>query len=88
VKAAAYLYAAGDGPKPDELILADYIARFGVQAVIGRTLGAGEMRRIMACENIARAYARRQAAEDWVKWNSDNLGEAAILREAEGLVHG
>ena len=88
MKAAAYLFAAGDGPKPDELILADYIDRFGAQAVMGRTLGAGEIRSITTVERICRAYARRQVAEDWVKWQNDNPGDAAILGEAERLAHG
>ena len=80
--AAAYRYAEGDGPKPQELIQASYIDRFGVQAVMGRQLGAGEMRRMIMAENIVNAYHNRQRAADWVKWAEDYPDEAVLLNYA------
>lgn len=80
--AAAYKYANGDGPKPNELVMSFYLNRFGAQAVLGRPMGAGEMRRIVVAENIVNAYRNRQAADDWVKWAQDYPDEAALLNGA------
>jgi hypothetical protein len=47
---------------PRELILLSYLDRFGAGAVYGRALGAGELRRMAAADNLAQA--RR-------KWNEN-----------------
>lgn len=86
--AAAYRYADGDGQKPGELILADYVDRFGAQAVLGRLMTANELRRIVVVENIVHAYRRRQASDNWPEWEKNYPGEAALLNAAMLLAEG
>jgi hypothetical protein len=82
--AAAYRYAAGDGPKPDELEMLHRIDRWGVMAVMGRpTLGARETGHMLLCENIVNWYRAREADRDgWAKWEHDNPDKARVLQEA------
>ena len=47
IAARAYAYAEGDGPLTRELELLGLIDRFGAMAIMGRTLGAGEVRRLV-----------------------------------------
>lgn len=87
--AAAYRYVDEDAPPPPELVLLNRIDRFGSQAVLGRTLGKGEMTRMITCENIVKAYQSRTAAPDWAKWAADNpqanrLLTAAMLAAGDG----
>ena len=71
-------------PRPFELSLIGYIDRFGVQAVMGRAeLSAGEIRRMIAAENVQNAYLSRKGAEDWTKWAKEHPQYAAILHEVE-----
>ena len=49
---------------------------------MGRPLGIGEIRRMVAAENVIRAYANRKAAEDWAKWAEDHPDQAALLNYA------
>jgi len=89
--AAAYACADG-GQMPAELRLLREIDRFGAQAVFGRPLGAGEMRRMMIAETIVNLYHARAAAENWAAWETANPGLAALLNAAlkaaidEGLI--
>lgn len=82
--AAAYAWRndPDNYPVPDEVILSQYIDRFGVQAVYGRTPGAGELRRIVAAENIIRIYDEATGAEDWVAWSKANPDNAERLSSA------
>ncbi len=48
-------------------------------------LGAGELRRLVAAENIVKGYQARAAAENWAKWAEDNPGISALLSEAMKL---
>lgn len=82
------MYAEGSSPRPEELIIAGYIDRFGAQAVLGRVLSGGELRRIAQAENIVQAYRDRQKSENWAKWAQDNPEQAAVLNEAERLANG
>jgi len=79
--AAAYAYADG-GQMPAELRLLHEIDRFGAQAVFGRPLGAGEMRRMMIAETIVNLYHARAAAENWAAWETANPELAALLNAA------
>ena len=87
--AAALRYMEGDGQKPNELKLLDYIDRFGVQAVMGRpTLGAGEMQGMVMADNVRRAYLSRDTYRDnegqvnWSEWTQQNSQLAEILNYA------
>ena len=74
-------------PKPFELSLIGYIDRFGVEPVMGRpTLSAGEIRRMMAVENVYTAYMSRKQADDWAKWAHDNPHYAKILSSVERIL--
>ena len=59
---------------PEDIEAGRLIERFGVQAVYGRPLGYGEMRRISIAESIARDYQHRSnyrdknGAENWSEW--------------------
>ena len=80
--AVVYAYADGGHPAPPELRLLREIDRFGAQAVFGRPLGAGEMRRMMIAETIVHAYRARAAAENWAAWETANPELAALLNAA------
>lgn len=86
---AALGYLEGDGQKPSELRLLDYIDRFGVVAVMGRpTLGAGEMTRMVMADNVRNAYLSRSAYRDgngqvnWSEWTQMHPQLAKILNIA------
>jgi len=73
--AAAYAYADGSGPMPHEIELSWQIERYGAQAVMGRPyLGAAEIRRMTAADNVLRAYRSRESyrdeegQENWAEW--------------------
>ena len=88
VKAAAYAYADG-GPISREVLLLAYIDRFGVDAVMGRQLGAGEMRRMTVAENIVKAYRSRAKADNWAEWANlypdlNRILEDAMLAVEDG----
>ena len=60
------------------------IDRFGVQAVMNRPyLGAIEINRIYAAENIANAYRMKTGSDDWAKWAQENKEIAEKLAFAE-----
>lgn len=67
--AAAWRHAEDGAEPPAELVLLNRIDRFGAQAVLGRTLGAGEMRRMILCENIVKAHQGRKASGNWAEWS-------------------
>lgn len=80
--ARAYAFAEGDGPQPREYIAAQLVSRFGAQAVFGRQLGMGEMRRILVVENVINAYHSRARAENWAQWAAQNPDGSRILNAA------
>jgi len=67
---------------PRELELLSAIQAYGAQAVIGRPLGAGEIRRMNVASNVIAYHKQRAASGDWVKWGTDNPDEAALLNRA------
>ena len=75
---------------PEELELLAFIDRFGALAVMGRTLSAGEMRRMMTAENVVKWAAERAKAENWAAWAKEHPHKAALLAEAmrEGKDYG
>ena len=70
--AAAYAYADNSGLIPDELRLLSAIDRFGALAVLGRPLGAGEIKRMRISENVVAAYQSRAKSTSWATWASEN----------------
>ena len=86
--AAAYEYAQSGGVIPAELKLARCIDRFGAQAVIGRTLSAREVNRIMAAEAVIAAYRNRAKAENWAAWAGEHPNDAELLSIAAELADG
>ena len=89
VKVDAYNYASGvvDRP-PHELTELSYIDRFGVMAVYGRqVLSYGEMQKMLAAENVIRAYRSRQSAPNRGKWAQENQDADGLLNDIEILIH-
>ena len=90
--AAAYLYAEGSGPCPREIEVGMHVETFGAAAVLGRVMGAGELRRIAAARNVVRAYQSRMhyrdqdGNENWVEWTNAHPELARILNAAEQAV--
>jgi hypothetical protein len=77
--ARAYAYAEGDGPEPRELAQLKAINRFGAEAVMGRPLGVGEIRRMTTAEAIVGGYQQRARAESWASWASAHPESSALL---------
>ena len=86
--ANAYKYAEGIGGIPREIELGAIIDRFGAQAVFGRAIGAGEIRRIAISERIVRSYRDREKSENWAAWVVNNPHEAELLSIAAELANG
>ena len=84
--AAAYAFADG-GQMPNELRLLDQIDRFGVQAILGRQLGAKEITHMRAAENIVKYYRLRSQAKSWATWAKENPEGAAILNYCMELLN-
>lgn len=65
------------------------MTHYGAQAVYGRTLFVGEMRRMNAAENIVMAYQSRaryrdeNGSENWVAWAQKYPDLSEILMWAE-----
>jgi hypothetical protein len=84
--ARAYLYADGDGPEPKELDALRAIEVFGAEAVWGRPIGVGEMRRMMVADAIVRAHhGRATHKEGWAAWAAANPEQNALLNAAMRL---
>jgi hypothetical protein len=83
--AAAYAFADG-GQMPNELRLLDQIDRFGVQAVLGRPLGAKEIIHMRTAENIVRLHQARGRSKSWAGWAKENPEGAALLNYCMELV--
>ena len=83
---AALEYATGNGQKPHELQLADFIDRFGYGAVLGRPLYAGEIYRINAAVNVYSAKQSKMKSDNWAQWAKDNPTADEILTTVEKLL--
>ena len=80
--AAAWRYAEDGEPMPADLVNLSYIDRFGAQAVLGRCLGYGEMRRMIAAENVVKAHGEMKRAGDWTAWAERNPEKWRLLTAA------
>lgn len=81
--ARAYLFADGDGPEPRELDALRAIRVFGAEAVWGRPLGVGEIKRMTVAESIVRAHVGRATHKaGWAAWAAANPGQNALLNAA------
>jgi hypothetical protein len=80
--ASAYAYADGGLPSK-EMQLLGYLDRYGGAInVLGRPLGAGEMRRMTIAENICKWYRERENGENIVEWTNSNPQKADTLHAA------
>lgn len=86
--ASAYEFAQSGGVIPKEIRLARCLDRFGAQAVMGRTLSANEVNRIMAAEAVIAAYRNRAKAENWAAWAGEYPNDAELLSKAAELANG
>jgi len=86
VKVAAYAYADGGGPIPDELVLLWSIDRYGVDAIFGRSLSFQEVRSMTLADNVYSAYKERARSENWAEWASTHPTKARLLAEV-GLLY-
>jgi hypothetical protein len=82
VIATAYRVADGCNCHSRELDLLAAIDRFGGQAVMGRPLGAGEIKRMIVAEQVVEAYRGRERADNWAAWADANPYYAALLARA------
>ena len=85
MKVAAYAYADGGGPIPDELVLLWSIDRYGVEAVFGRPLSFQEVRSMTLADNVYSAYKERARAENWAEWAGTHPAKARLLAEVGQL---
>ena len=65
-----------------ELVLLSNINKYGVEAVMGRTLGHNEILCMNTAEAIINAYNAKFSSKDWAKWAQDNPGSSALLNES------
>jgi len=70
-----------------ELRLINAIDRFGVLAILGRQLGAGEIKRMRVAENIVAAYRSRAQSKNWATWASENKDMSHLLLTAMELLN-
>lgn len=83
--ATAYACADG-GPPSEEMRLLGYLDRYGGAVnVLGRPLGAKELRRMTIAENICKWYQEREAANNVAGWATSNPQKAEVLHEAYKL---
>ena len=85
---SAYAYAEGDGPIPDELVLARTVDRYGAQAVFGRILSFHEIRMMTLADNVVTAHQERRKSDNWAAWAEANHSKAELLGIAGRLYEG
>jgi hypothetical protein len=86
----AYLYAEDPTqyPKPRELTLLESIQAYGAVNVLGRPLGAGEIRRMNLANSIVTAYRSWSQSDNWAKWREDNPAAGDLLDQARQIAEG
>lgn len=82
IAARVYDYCENGGRKPAELRTAEYVNKFGTQAIFGRSLYLHEIKEMIIAENVQDAYIGRKLSGDWAKWAEENPGLAEILSRA------
>ncbi len=84
--ADAYAHAYDASHKSPELFLMNCLDRFGGAInVLGRPLGAGEMRRMTLAQNVVNWYREREQAGNMVEWTQSNMQKAEALNTAHRL---
>lgn len=83
--AAAYGYAIGKAPPPDEWILLGYLDRFGAEATFSRAPTPREMRAMVLVENVISAYRESKATSNLADWVRNNRDKYRMLNEASEL---
>lgn len=71
---------------PLEIELGKLIDRFGTQSILGRSIGAKEVRRIMTAEYVVNSYISMTKSNNYAAWVNDHPQEAEMLSHAAGLV--
>lgn len=67
---------------------------YGAQAIFGRAVGAGEIKRMNTAVNIVAYYKQKHATDNQAKWALDNpmqdsaLNRAFIAAKDAGLLDG
>lgn len=65
------------------------IERFGLEAITGRRqFYFGELRQMIAAENIVTAYKSREHSKDWTEWTRNNPLLTEILVDVEKILDG
>jgi len=83
--AQVYQYCAGQGRLPIELETAWKVDEYGAEAVFGRVMGVGEMRRMSAAKRVYNAYHARARYTDkdgnknYAEWAKQYPDDAEIL---------
>ena len=79
----AYAYMDDpQAPQPIEEEWSHYIKRFGVQAVFGRPMSVGELRRLNLYERVKNAYLSRSQAQNMATWAKEHPTDNALLERA------
>lgn len=65
---------------------AEYVNRFGVQAIFGRQLYLHEIKEMVIAENVFNAYMERQGSGNWAEWAEKNPTMSEVLVKAARYV--
>ncbi len=90
--AQVYQYCAKKGRLPIELETAWKVDEYGADAVFGRRLGVGEMRRMSAAKRVYVAYHNRENYRDkdgkknFAEWAGKYPYDAELLNKAVRMV--
>ena len=82
------MVADGEPYESPELKLLANINKYGVEAVMGRTLGHHEILCMNTAEAIVSAYNEKSTSKDWVEWSQNNPNKSRLLNEAMRLANG
>jgi hypothetical protein len=80
--------ADGEPYESPELKLLANMGKYGVDAVMGRTLSYHEILCLNTADAIVSAYNEKFSSKDWVEWEQNNPGKARLLNEAMRLANG
>lgn len=84
--ADAYYFATGEGERPRELILADNIRTYGVQAILNRPMYYHEIHRCNVASAVYHVKTKSFDTENWAKWAEQHRAEAQLLAKTEMLI--
>jgi hypothetical protein len=83
---SAYRYAEEGGRKPIDLVLADNIEKYGVEAVLGRKLTFREIARMNAARAVYTVKKQRANADNWAKFAKEHPQANDLLVYVEKLL--